>query len=381
MRTPDEFLPGERLVFRRCPVDGKIFKYQGRVKTFCSSKCNWEFDNNARKVRFLLDQKHQKDLAPRAMLDFVTQTPSRSYSTDIHEIRQELDFLDHSISVHGPDGATLQQGIKLRADKIRAFLETRTYPHRDEIRAYVRSLEILRDTCSEGPEELALRRSQAGAAVWYYRHIHEGSSLARALMCFANACRMLGEKRDARQMARLAHNSVEKLRDATSPNTLLVLHQALALDLRSCTDGYNDCKEEQKHAALLDLADEINTPVIRLQTWHELAGYYRAGGSRVDGATEDALSRVVSLLETIPLSPFYRLTSLRPKIEFAIIHDHEYAIELVQQEYLPLYRLGPRTSQLDNLRRWHQQLGLPFPSDLPRTYDSPMLFYVPRGEL
>lgn len=94
------------------------------------------------------------------MLDFVTQTPSRSKSQELG-IRENLDHLDSLLGSNELRDASSRIEIKQRAESIRSHLETRTYPNRDELRQYVRSLEVLRDAGSETREELVLRKSQA----------------------------------------------------------------------------------------------------------------------------------------------------------------------------------------------------------------------------
>jgi hypothetical protein len=240
MRTPDVLLSGvERKPTsnrHKCHSCGTTFEHRRRGgNVFCSKTCNWSFNGNARKVLYLLNRDETNGLASRAILDFVTQTPSRSYAANIKEIREELDSLDHFLSVNGPDGPSLEAGIKERVDSIRAYLETRTYPNWDEIRAYVRALEILRDTCSDSLEELLLRQSQASAVVCYYWHIRDLPSLARAFQSSTNICRMLGDKRGAKRMTRWAYNLLEEHRSPLSPNSLLVLHQALAWGCNRCS--------------------------------------------------------------------------------------------------------------------------------------------------
>jgi hypothetical protein len=383
MRTPDVFLSGlvgqSTPKFHECRACGKPFKHRPNRNVFCSNKCNWWFNGDTRKVLHLLGRDETIDLVPRAMLDFVTQTPSRSYAANINEIREELDFLDHFISVTGPGGASLQKGIKQRADSIRAYLETRTYPNRDEICAYVRALEILRDICSESPGELLLRRSQAWAAVCYYRKIKDFPSLTRALESFANVCQLLGDKRKARKMTRLAYNVLEEQRSSLSPNALLIRHQTLVLDLRSCGEGYADAKALRKHDALLDLSAKIGTPVVWLQTEQELAGYYRTRGWIEEA--QEAMAKVDELVATVSPNSFYRPTSMRAKVEFFVDCDRDRAVDLIEGVYLTAYRESPRAYHLGHLRRWEKKLGFSLPADLPRPFDSPILAYGPRGEL
>jgi hypothetical protein len=330
-----------------------------------------------RKVFHFLDHSTENDLTPDAMLDFVTQTPSRSHSQNVTDIQNELDHLDQRILVNGPDRAP---GVKERADHIRAYLETRIYPNWDEVRAYVRALEILRDTCSETPEEFALRRAQAWTAVCYYRHIREIPGCARALESFANICRMLGEKRRYDQITRWAYNLLAGRPDGRrSLRESLVFHQILALDVRSCSEGYADSKIHQKSRRLSDLTEMINTPIIQMQALQEVSASYRMGEEYEEAA--DALAKLDSVAGRMSLSPFYRLTTLRSKIEFYIEREPDAAVDLIRRDFLEAYRASPRTYHLKNLERWAEDLHFKLPSDLPPSYDSPMLFYVPRGEL
>jgi hypothetical protein len=385
MRTPDILLSrgnGETPQFHFCRACRTMFQHRRRGgNVFCSPTCNSSFGGGARKALYLLvDHTEWTDLTSRAMLDFVAQTPSRSKSSDVAEIREELDCLDRLLSLHGPFDVPVPTEIKKRADSIRSRLETRTFPNWDEVREYVHALEILRDTRSDSPEELMLRRTQAWAAVWYYLHIKENPSLSRALQAFANLCRMQKDQRTTWKMTRFAHDLLTERRHPLSPKAWLVFHHASILDLRSCTEGYGDALVNERHNALLELAGKLNTPMVWFQTWQELAGYYGMRGS-VEQA-EGAIEKIDALRRSVRLNSFSHTSSLRAKIELYSGHCPERMIDLIEREYVPAYRASPRAYHLGHLQRWEGDLGLSLPSDLPRPYhESPILLYMPRGEL
>jgi tetratricopeptide (TPR) repeat protein len=314
------------------------------------------------------------------MLDFVRQSPSRLKSADDARTWETLEELDHSLSFYGPQNASVRAQVKQHANSIQLRLEGCTYPNSEQLRQYVRALEILRDAGAETSEELWLRKSQAWTAISYYRHIRDIPSLARALHAFANVCRLLGDKATCWRMTRWALLLLEEQRQPLSLNQRLVLHQASYWDLRSCAEGYGDAQANRKRDDVLDMARMINTPLTWLQTWQELAGYYGMLGKAEEA--EEALSKLDDLKRTIDLDSMGSPTLLRPKIEFYIERDRkEQAIDIIEREYLPAYRANPRQLFLGHLQRWGRDLGLSLPVDLPSTYETPMLIYVPRGEL
>lgn len=384
MRTPDVLLSGVNggtPLIHVCRACGTPFEHGRRGgNIFHTATCNSSYGGRARTVLHLLRHSQSNEFTPQAMLDFVKQSPSRSKSADDAWTWEALDDLDRSLSFYGPQNASLRAQVKHRANSIRLCLESHTYPNSDQIRQYIRALEILRDAGAESSEELRLRRSQAWAAVSYYLHIRDDPGLARALHAFANVCRLLGDKATRWRMTRWALLLLEEPRRPLSANQMLVLHQARYWDLRSCAEGYRDAQAKQKHDGLLDMARMINTPLTWLQTWQELAGYNAMLG-RVEEA-EEALSKLDDLRRTIHLDSMDSPTLLRAKIELYIDRDRkDQAIDIIEREYVPAYRVNPRELFLGHLQRWGRDLGLSLPVDLPSTYETPMMLYVPRGEL
>ena len=380
MRTPNVFLGSDTPRQHVCRACGTVFEHRRRGgNIFCSATCNSSFGGEARTVLHFLRHQGPNGLTPQAVLDFVTQKPSRLKSADVTGTWGDLDELDRLLVVPGPSNPLVRQDIKLRADGIRSQIEAKSLPNQDELRQYVRALEILRDAGSETQQELRLRQSQAWAVVRYYLNLGELPGLARSLHCFANASRLLGDQRTNWKMIRYARHVIEESRVPLSTKARLVLLVVTTFDMRACGEGYGESHANSMPAIVRDLAASIDTPFMWVPTWGELAGYYRMRGD-IERA-EECLAKFDALKQIVPVSFIDLVPSFRPKIELYLDRDRDRAVDLIEREYLPAYRANPRELFRGHLQRWSRKLGISIPNVDVKTYETPVVFYMPRGEL
>lgn len=317
-------------------------------------------------------------LTPQFLLDFVTQKPSRLKAPEVAETWDELGQLDHLIASPGPS-SPIREDIRMRANRICARLEAKTLPNHDELRQYIRALEVLRDIGAETQLELLLCQHRAWAIVQYYFRLKDFPCLARALHCYGNTARLLGDQRTNWQMIRYARYILEESRVALSSKSQFMRLISTTVDMRSCAEGYGDYRANSMPRISGELAETIGTPLARLHAWQELAGYYRMRGN-VEKA-EESFATIDKLKQAIPAELIDPAPSIRARIELYIGRDRDRAIELIEQEYLAAYQANPRNLYRGHLQRWSLALRIPIPHLQVQAYETPMVFYAPRGEL
>jgi hypothetical protein len=380
MRAPDVLQSGVELPICRCC--GTPFARRRGGNKFCVNGCNWCLDENARQALRRLS-KHLEFSKPSLgkMIAMVSQPAAQSWSSSPATVSlwEDLNGMDQTLTTSGPNRTVLRRGVKRRAESIRINLETKGSLNSEELRRYVHALEVLRDAGAETPDELAELRGYAWAAVRYYESIGDFLGLARAIHHFSNTCRLLGDAGTARQMLRYAFHILNEKRSLPSAKRRVLLHHATYWDLRSCVEQRTDLKTmDRRHNQLLYLAGEIDTPVVWMQTWQELAGYW--GMRSEKRKAEQAVRQLDAVMKSIDLPTFGKPNLLRAKIELYLDIDRDRAIHLIENDYLAAYRNDPRKHYSGNLERWRSELNLAFPIP-PATYESPILFYVPRGDL
>jgi tetratricopeptide (TPR) repeat protein len=178
-------------------------------------------------------------------------------------------------------------------------------------------------------------------------------------------------------MIRYARHLLEESRVPLSAKGQFMRLVSSIVDLRSCGEGYCDSSADRMTQMTFDLAASIDTPLAWFNAWQELAGYYRMRGF-VDEA-EECFEHMDALKQIIPAGLIDVAPSYRAKIELYLEHDPDRAIDLIEREYLSAYQANPRALFREHLERWSKQFGISIPK--VQTYETPVVFYAPRGEL
>jgi hypothetical protein len=388
MRTPDVSRlkdGGSGSPQHICKVCGGSFLHRGRGgNLYCLNGCNWSSDENARQAIHRLESHREPDEATFTKDSAILPQPVDLASTPNKRVSQtwdELASLDARLSQGGPNIAPLRKTVAGNAMSI--YRRLRLKDTSDERRQFIRAVELLRDCGAGSGESLAPARSYAWLAVRYYLRVRDYLPLARALQSFANICRILGDKCTWHQMIRYSYHILKERRQIPWAKKAVLLHQAMYWDLRACAErGESRSIHDRRLHELMDVTSEIDTPVVWLQTWQELSGYWRMMGDIEKAQNAVAELEACKRCQNLPAlgGPSLLRAKIEPYFDSHAPQAKDAIVHVLETEYLPAYERDPRRLYFKNLKRWETQLGLSL-QIRPPTYESPGLFYNPRGEL
>jgi hypothetical protein len=295
----------------------------------------------------------------------------------------ELANLNRLLSLRGPQDQPTRTDVKQRAETIRILYEFEKPRNLDESYQYIQALEILRDVGVDGPRDLPTLLRYGWEAVQFYRRIKDFPRLGRALQALANTCRLGKDDATAKNLTLSAYNVLNEKCDSREVNVACLLHQSIFWILRLTARDMDRAtgRRDPKVLRLVELAEQVNTPAIWLETRRELAGYFGVWGE-IDRAKEQ-ISKLQAIRKSNPDISAEAPTLLRPSIELLLHMDRpgarDHAVNLIRTTYMNLYRADPNLHYWNVLRRWSRDLRLSLALQQP-TYASPILIYLPRDE-
>jgi tetratricopeptide (TPR) repeat protein len=382
MQTPDN----SRLsIFRnKCATPGcNNLAYPGR--RYCTDSCRQGRDSKARQALSRLRRRAEFTMSPleRTSLAAALEAGAISRSQRKYDICQELDNLDELLQRRGPADLDIRADVRFRAHVIRSRFLYEKPQDRDEVRQYRRALEILRDVGTESWSRIAEIRGYAEEVVRLYLNSGDFLGLAKALIACGNVRRLQGQDRIASSMATFAYHLIAEkcyVSKASEPDVKILLHNAAFWNLRLAPYRWSDRERIQKKHLIVDLATEVGTPSIWLETHRELTAYWSFVGDREKALEEfAALER---LRETAAFPQYGGPCLIRPKIHVLLESgekaDRDEGIHLIESEYLRLYNDDPHYYYYHQLKAWKKQFRLSIELREP-TYGSAVLTYLPRN--
>jgi hypothetical protein len=369
-----------------CGVCGKPLR--GQQRKFCGDQCRSKADQHARQaIRRVTDLLSRRKLICKSAATLNAFTIHLESRPESLGARREydasvLDELDLLLTQKGPNDSDVRIFARVRAEAIKLAFELQPSPHPDDIRHYVRALEILRDSGLEDPEDRETLLHYAWAAVHIFDNQKDWLNLARSLQALANTYRVFGDEIHAKQLTRYAWWILsEKFGDSEDPRALTVVHHSALFDLRLFRDEIEREKAERKRQHIMELAERVGTPTIWLDTHQELTGYFARDQRHADQAHEE-LRALRELQSRYPRPTTYgAATLLRPEIELCLASgrktDKEKGVYLIEARYLELYKKDRHAYYFRILMTWKGKYDLSF--DLPKpVYTTPLLLHLPR---
>jgi hypothetical protein len=346
-----------------------------------SDKCRWVADEDARKVLSTLSHHHEIGTATsEKMLALIPLLETRSSARSAREEQafEQLDKLDLLILSQGLSEAEVRSEVRLIAGAFRLdFLALRP-ANIGEMLQYGRTIEILRDVGVSAQAGISEIRQYGWEAILIYKQLKQFPALVRALMAYGNPCRLAHEERTTRKMMRMARHIAEQKCNLNEPNVPTLLHGTLVWNLRYFGHDWERNEQIEVCELIEDLAQDLGTPSILLQTYRELAAFHCNEGQLEKSLEYCKQMEYVLNANTFPT--YGRSSLLRPKIEILKRLGRRDEMVAVIEEYRKLYDSDRHLYHREQLKKWKKQLRLGF--DLPEAqFATGVLAYTPRWEM
>jgi hypothetical protein len=357
----------------------------GRQK-YCSDECRSKHTAAYRKAMSRLRQKHAPITSDAELFALLLRlAQSAETPGERRDARwRDLHALDERLFRHGPIPA-LRSEMKEAVSAIRWEILSDGPATSDHAFQYIRCLEILRDLGVENSFEVPRLRRYAWEVVRFYLGIHDIPRMSKALIAYAHTWRLDNHEYQARDFYSYPYQILRRYPGPRDPTYWTLRHNATLWKFRYFVERLSADKRHERLEILrelVQLAKDIGTPGVRLETYRELVWYWGEGGRDRDRAL-DAHRELQELLAWHPFPSYGREALLRPKIhaliDSGIPADRQEAAHLVETEFLPLYQdEDPHFYYYKPLLVWKTQLKLSFDPRKP-VYGSPILTYLPRN--
>jgi hypothetical protein len=311
---------------------------------------------------------------------------SGSASALRYAIWNELLRLDGLLQRHGPATSELRYEIRTIAALIRQHLIAKRDKSAQDARQFVHATELLLDVGTEYPVNAMELRRYASDAIAFYLHTDDRPRLGRAILTYANTWRLTGQESKARWYFRHALNVLEEWCDRRDPIVAVTLHNALLHNLRFFVEHWGEQKRTSAREKLEELAGQVATPAVWLETYRELVHFWIMAGSRTRAM--NAYEYLQKLLMEHPFPKYGRFSLRRPEIHVLLergsTEDRRTALELIQKDCVEMYLSDRHCYYYDTLLGWkakYPELSLD-PQSLPKPeYGAVILTYLPRNKV
>jgi hypothetical protein len=356
----------------------------GRRK-YCSDECRSAHTAAYRQALSRLRSKHAPIWSDDELFALILRLAKSPESPgERRDARwNDLHALDDRLFRHGPIPA-IRSEIKDEVSAIQAEILSEGLATSDHAFQYNRCLEILRDLGVEHPFEVPRLRRYAWEAVQFYMGINDILRMCRAVISYAHTWRLDNHEYQARNFYTYPYQILRRYLGPHDLTYWTLLHNATLWKFRYFVEHLSVEKQHERLNVLRELeelATDIGTPSVWLETYRELAWYWGEGG-RDRARALDAHQKLCELLVQHPFPPYGRVALLRPKIhaliDSGIPADRSEAARIVETEFLPRYQEDPHFYYYGPLLMWKTRLKLSIDPPKP-IYGSPVLTYLPRN--
>lgn len=370
---------------KRCanPRCDKYVSVKG-TRIYHDDPCRWSHTENSRQAVARFRHKHELIASDKDVLALCIRLAKRPASlvARLDTTWQKLYEFNALLYRHGPIPA-VRTSILPQIAAMRLGFLTELPATSDEAFQYIQCLQILVDLGVEHPGDVARLRHHAGQMARFYFEIGDHLNFCKAMMTYAHNWRLENRFHEARDWYTYPYNLLREYRGVRDAEYWTLLHSATRWHVRSRleTENLDEAGLYKAERELKALAERADTPTVWLENDCELTGLWGRGGRYQDRALRHH-EHLEKLQKQYAFPEYQRLSSLRPKIH-ALLEtkersDRDQAAQIVETEFLPLYRANPHFYYSKQLEAWKTELDLSFVP--PRSvYGSAILIHLPRN--